>query len=298
MPSIFEPEPTMEHQLEPADDAALEREFGEAGPVERADATLVSGAGWPDRTTGDTDTDTDADEGQAVQDTGEAAVSSEPGDVETPVAGAVAVEPVADTATPDAVQTHRLGPDIRSFPAPPLAGPDATPTPTPTVPDEAAQAAAPADGEPAEAFADAGTPGGEERIDVESPVADLGDAGLPATEPPDVTDVSDATGAVEEPEAVEEPVGAAAAIEAEPAASIEPAEAGAVGAGVGAPASSPADRNTAALADAASAAANMASNPYRPQWDAARHAYICWEPVSSQWLQWDDAGEVWGPISQ
>lgn len=36
---------------------------------------------------------------------------------------------------------------------------------------------------------------------------------------------------------------------------------------------------------------------YEPQWDAARNAYICWEPVRGQWLQHDTATGAWRPIS-
>ncbi len=36
---------------------------------------------------------------------------------------------------------------------------------------------------------------------------------------------------------------------------------------------------------------------YEPQWDAARNAYICWEPVRGQWLQHDVATGDWHPIS-
>jgi hypothetical protein len=49
---------------------------------------------------------------------------------------------------------------------------------------------------------------------------------------------------------------------------------------------------------AATTGAATADNPYKPQWDNARRAYICWEPVSSEWLQWDDAAKAWGPISR
>jgi hypothetical protein len=34
-----------------------------------------------------------------------------------------------------------------------------------------------------------------------------------------------------------------------------------------------------------------------PQWDAARNAYIQWEPVSGQWMQFDDAAQEWRPLS-
>ncbi len=39
-------------------------------------------------------------------------------------------------------------------------------------------------------------------------------------------------------------------------------------------------------------------NPYPPQWDQVRRAYICWSPDSEAWLEWDDQAKVWGPISQ
>ena len=36
---------------------------------------------------------------------------------------------------------------------------------------------------------------------------------------------------------------------------------------------------------------------YEPQWDAARDAYICWEPTRGHWLQHDAATGDWRPIS-
>jgi uncharacterized RDD family membrane protein YckC len=37
--------------------------------------------------------------------------------------------------------------------------------------------------------------------------------------------------------------------------------------------------------------------PGGPQWDAARNAYIQYEPVSGQWMQFDDAAQQWRPLS-
>lgn len=34
-----------------------------------------------------------------------------------------------------------------------------------------------------------------------------------------------------------------------------------------------------------------------PQWDAARNAYIQYEPVSGQWMQFDDAAQQWRPLT-
>jgi len=53
-----------------------------------------------------------------------------------------------------------------------------------------------------------------------------------------------------------------------------------------------------AVVTAAAVNPATADNPYKPQWDNARRAYICWEPVSSEWLQWDDTAKAWGPISR
>ena len=36
---------------------------------------------------------------------------------------------------------------------------------------------------------------------------------------------------------------------------------------------------------------------HRPEWDAARNAYIQYEPVSGQWMQFDDAAQEWRPLS-
>lgn len=49
---------------------------------------------------------------------------------------------------------------------------------------------------------------------------------------------------------------------------------------------------------AVSTALTTTASPYQPIWDDARLAYICWEPYSGQWLQWDDQGSTWGPISR
>jgi hypothetical protein len=43
--------------------------------------------------------------------------------------------------------------------------------------------------------------------------------------------------------------------------------------------------------------APAATPTYAPQWDAARNAYICWEPTRGQWLQHDAATGEWAPIS-
>jgi hypothetical protein len=66
----------------------------------------------------------------------------------------------------------------------------------------------------------------------------------------------------------------------------------------GAAAGTPAHAETGAEAERAPAAVAVANSPYQPQWDPVRRAYICWEPNSQQWLQWDDGASAWGPISQ
>jgi hypothetical protein len=55
-----------------------------------------------------------------------------------------------------------------------------------------------------------------------------------------------------------------------------------------APAATP-DPTTQAAAPAAPAASG-------PQWDAARNAYIQWDPNSGRWLTYDDAAAEWKPI--
>ncbi|MGI9625029.1 MAG: RDD family protein [Acidimicrobiales bacterium] len=35
-----------------------------------------------------------------------------------------------------------------------------------------------------------------------------------------------------------------------------------------------------------------------PMWDTARNAYIQWDPVLEQWMEFDDAAHEWIPISQ
>jgi len=61
---------------------------------------------------------------------------------------------------------------------------------------------------------------------------------------------------------------------------------------------SPEPGTTVSAAAAVDSTEVDAANPYPPQWDSARQAYICWEPVTEQWLEWDDGAGVWGPISR
>ena len=37
-------------------------------------------------------------------------------------------------------------------------------------------------------------------------------------------------------------------------------------------------------------------DPTQPQWDAARHAYIAWEPTRQLWMQHDTTTNEWRPI--
>ncbi len=39
-------------------------------------------------------------------------------------------------------------------------------------------------------------------------------------------------------------------------------------------------------------------DPYTPHWNQARQAYICWEPQVQEWLQWNDAEQIWVPITR
>lgn len=72
-----------------------------------------------------------------------------------------------------------------------------------------------------------------------------------------------------------------------------PAAAPALG---GAPMPSLEDGIPAAGPVAGAAQEGAAADPTQPQWDAARNAYIAWDPNAQSWQQFDDASSEWRPI--
>jgi hypothetical protein len=267
MPSIFEPEPTV---LVPA--------AGAPGDEEGIEDPAIAPQAEPpeDQAIGGAPDDAAVDRAPIEHEEPTAADLAEAASIEEAreVSGAPEAEP-ASAATEPSPQAQGFGPDIRSFPAPPLASGTATPPSWgPAGPTPAADLSTRPEATPDEAAAAGIEAGAEDRIEEEAGRIDAESAPAEAT--------------AEAAEAAVPSRSEAAPAETAPAEPAEPVEPDAA---------RPAEGDTAALADAATAA-NMANNPYRPQWDAARHAYICWEPVSAQWLQWDDVGELWGPISQ
>lgn len=122
-----------------------------------------------------------------------------------------------------------------------------------------------ADRDHARALAEALAKDNALRLGIESPRPQVGGA---ASFPTVATDTAEAA-------AVPEPAEPAQAEEAEPATRAEP---------------DPDPQIERGAADNA--------DPYTPQWDPARRAYICWEPTSAQWVEWDEQNHAWGPISQ
>lgn len=76
--------------------------------------------------------------------------------------------------------------------------------------------------------------------------------------------------------------------------------------GVTSPAATPSGAPAYGAAPAAGAwgaepqgqASSSASNAEGPTWDAARNAYIQYDPAQGAWVQWNDTTQTWGPIDQ